>query len=137
MKKSLVVTAVVVLVAMAAFVGCKKSVEGGRSGTDTFRVTVPNLSTTVKQGETQVVRLGVERGEGFKQSIKLDVKAPTGLQVDPESVTVKLGDKGDVQLTITAAKDAPLGEQKIAVKGTPEAGGEPASTEFAVKVVAP
>jgi uncharacterized membrane protein len=135
MRKVLAV-AVVALLALAVFVSCKKSGEGGRAGADTFRVTVPALVTDIKQGETQVVRVGLERSEEFKQAVKLEVKAPTGLQVDPDNTTVKPGDKGDLQLKITAAKDAPLGEQKIMVKGTPGA-GEPTNTEFTMKVVAP
>jgi len=75
----------------------------------------------------------VERGAGFKQPVKLAVKAPTGLQVDPVSITVQPGDKGDVQLKITAAADAPLGDQKIMVSGTPDK-GEPTETEFKVTV---
>ena len=137
MKKLLVIAAVVALTATVAFVGCKKSPEGGRAGSDVFKVSVPALPTTIKQGEMQVVRVSVDRGESFKQSVKLVVTAPKGLDVDPDSVTVNLGDKGDVQLTIKAAKDAPLGNQKVAVKGTPGAGGEPTSTEFTVTVVAP
>ncbi|MBE3097603.1 MAG: hypothetical protein IMZ44_10830 [Planctomycetes bacterium] len=132
MKKALLVVA---LIATAALVGCKKSEEGGRAGTDTFRVVVPAIGTTVNQGEVQPVRVSMERGAGFKQAVKLEVKAPTGLQIDPESTTVKPGDKGDVQLKITAAKDAPLGEQKILVKGTPDH-GEPATVEFKVTVSA-
>jgi len=93
------------------------------------------MSTDVKQGEVQTVRVSVERGEGFKQAVKLEVKAPTGLQVDPASTTVNPGDKGDVQLKITAAKDAPLGEQKIMVKGTPDK-GEATEIEFKVVVSA-
>ena len=123
--------------AMASLVGCTTTEEGGRSGTDTFTVSVPGLSTTVKQGETEVARVTVNRGQGFKQSLKLEMKATAGLQVTPGNVTLKLGDKGDVQLTITAAADAPLGEHKVAVKATPDTGGEPASAEFMVKVVAP
>jgi uncharacterized membrane protein len=126
---------VVALVAVAAFVGCKKSEEGGRAGTDTFKVVVPAIGTTVNQGEVQTVRVSVERGAGFKQAVKLEVKALAGLQIDPESTTVKPGDKGDVQLKITAAKDAPLGEQKILVKGTPDQ-GEPAEVEFKVIISA-
>jgi uncharacterized membrane protein len=132
MKKALLVVA---LIAAAALVGCKKSEEGGRAGTDTFRVVVPAMSTDVKQGEIQTVRVSVERGAEFKQGVKLEVKAPTGLQVDPESTLVRPGDKGDVQLKITAGKDAPLGEQKIMVKGTPDK-GEPAEVEFKVTVSA-
>jgi len=41
-----------------------------------------------------------------------------------------------VQLRITAAKDADLGEYRVYVKGTP-ASGESTSTEFKVMVVAP
>jgi uncharacterized membrane protein len=131
MNKALVVA----LIATAALVGCTKSEEGGRAGNDTFRVVVPAMSADVKQGEVQTVKVSIDRGAGFKQGVKLEVKAPTGLQVDPESTMVKPGDKGDVQLKITAAKDAPLGESKILVKGTPDK-GEPAEVEFKVTVSA-
>ncbi|MCX5682722.1 MAG: hypothetical protein NT049_03455 [Planctomycetota bacterium] len=126
---------VVALIATAVFVGCNKSEPGGRAGDDTFKVVAPALSASVNQGEVQTVRVSVERGAGFKQAVKLEVKAPAGLQVDPDSTTVKPGDKGDVQLKITAAKDAPLGEQKIMLKGTPDK-GEPAEVEFKVTVSA-
>jgi len=132
MKKALLVAG---LIATAAIMGCKRSEEGGRAGDDTFRLSVPALSTAVKQGEKQVVRVAVERGEGFKQSVKLELKAPAGLKVEPDSTTVKPGDKGDVQLTITAADDAPLGDHKIMIKGTPDR-GEPAEMEFTVTVSA-
>jgi uncharacterized membrane protein len=131
MKTALVVG----LIGIAALVGCNKSDEGGRAGNDTFRVVGPATATDIKQGEVQTVRVSVERGEGFKQGLKLEVKAPAGLQVDPERTTVQPGDKGDVQLKITAAKDAPLGAQKIAVKGTPDK-GETAEIEFKVVVSA-
>jgi len=132
MKKTLVVA----LIATVAFMGCKKSEEGGRTGNDTFKVVVPAMSTAVKQGEVATVRVSVERGAEFKQAVKLETKAPTGLQVDPASTTVKPGDKGDVQLTITAAKDAPLGDLKIMIKGTPDK-GESAEKEFTITVSAP
>jgi uncharacterized membrane protein len=131
MKKALVVG----FLAMAVLVGCQKSEPGGRGGTDTFKVVVPAMSTDVKQGEVQTVRVSVERGAEFKQAVKLQAKAPTGLQVDPDNTMVNPGDKGDVQLKITAAKDAPLGEQKIIVKGTPDK-GESTETEFKVTVSA-
>jgi uncharacterized membrane protein len=132
MKNALMVAA---LMAVAVLMGCQKSEPGGRAGTDTFKLSVPALATAVKQGETQVAQVTVERGETFKQAVKLEVKAPTGLQVDLETATVKPGDKGDVQLKIMAAKDAPLGEQKVMIKGTPEK-GESTETEFKVTVSA-
>jgi uncharacterized membrane protein len=133
MKTALVVIAG--LIAVAAFMGCNKSKEGGTVGTDTFKVVAPLISTDVKQGETQVVMVSVTRGEGFKQSVKLQVKAPTGLSVDPDSTTLNTGDKGEVQLKITAAKDAPLGDQKIMVEGTPDK-GDTAEADFKVSVSA-
>jgi uncharacterized membrane protein len=132
MKKALVVVG---LIAMVALVGCKKSEPGGRAGSDTFQLVVPATSTDVKQGELQTVRVSVDRGAGFNQAVKLEVKAPKGLQVDPDSTTVKPGDKGDVQLKISADKDAPLGDQTILIKGTPDQ-GEPAETQFKVTVTA-
>ena len=132
MKNALMLAA---LIAMVALVGCKKSEEGGRAGIETFKLSVPALATAVKQGETQVAQVTVERSDAFKQAVKLEVKAPTGLQVDLETATVKPSDKGDVQVKIMAAKDAPLGEQKVMIKGTPEK-GEPAETEFKVTVSA-
>jgi uncharacterized membrane protein len=134
MKKALVVVAA--LIAVAAFVGCtNKSKEGGEAGTDTFKVVVPLIGTDVKQGETQVVMVSVTRGEGFKQSVKLQVKAPKGLSVDPGNTTISPSDKGEVQLKITADKDAPLGEQKVMVEGTPDK-GDTAEADFKVTVSA-
>ena len=124
------------LIAAVALTGCKsKSEEGGRAGNDTFRLVVPATATEVTQGELQTVRVTLERGEGFKQRVKLEVKAPAGVEVDPKDATVQPGDKGDVQLKVTATKDAAIGEHKIMVKGTPDK-GEPTETEFKITVKA-
>jgi uncharacterized membrane protein len=77
----------------------------------------------------------LDRGKGFKQRVKLEVKAPVGVEVEPKEAMVQPGDKGDVQLKITVAKDAPIGEHKILVKGTPDK-GEPTETEFKISVIA-
>ena len=123
-----------VLIAALALTGCtKSSEEGGRAGNDTFRIGVPALATDIKQGELQTVRLTLERGAGFKQRVKLEVKAPAGIQVEPSGPTVEPGDKGDVQLKITAAKDAPIGEHTILVKGTPDK-GEAVEVEFKINI---
>ncbi len=124
------------LIAAAALTGCpKSSKEGGRAGNDTFRISVPAMATAINQGELQTVRVAVERGEGFKQGVRLEMKAPPGVQVEPSSTTVQPGDEGDVQLKITVAKDAGIGEHKILVKGTPDK-GEPTETEFKINVSA-
>ena len=125
-----------VLLAALALTGCKtKSEQGGGAGNDTFKIVVPAMATDVKQGELQTVRVAVERGDGFKQQVKLELKAPAGIQVEPKDATVQPGDKGDVQVKITAAKDAAIGEHKIMVKGTPDK-GEPTETEFNITVSA-
>jgi uncharacterized membrane protein len=124
------------LIAATAFTGCsKKSEEGGRAGNDTFRIVVPAMAAGVKQGEVQTVRVVLERGNGFKQRVKLEVKAPVGVEVEPKETMVQPGDKGDIQLKITVAKDAPIGEHKILAKGTPDK-GEPTETEFKISVIA-
>ena len=124
------------LIVAAVLTSCtKSSEEGGRAGNDTFRISAPALATDIKQGELQTVRLTLERGAGFKQRVKLEVKAPTGVEVEPSSASVEPSDKGEVQLKITAAKDAAIGEHKILVKGTPDK-GEPTEMEFKITVSA-
>jgi len=130
-------TFVVLLSVAAAFTGCTKSSdEGGRAGNETFRIVVPAMAAGVKQGEVQTVRVALERGKGFKQGVKLEMKAPAGLKVEPAEAMVTPDDKGDIQLKITVAKDAAIGEHKILAKGTPDK-GEPTETEFKVSVIAP
>ena len=132
MTRSLVGALVVALALVV--MGCDQTSEkGGGTGSDTFRIVVPGTAADVNQGEVVTARLALERGAGFKQAVKLEVKAEKGIQVEPANATVQPGDKGDVQLKITAAKDAALGEQKIFVKGTPDT-GEPTQTEFTITV---
>ena len=136
MKKLMCKVFVGALLVVIGLTGCKaKSEQGGGAGNDTFRLVVPALGTDVKQGEVQTVRVAVERDAGFKERVKLQVKAPTGIQVEPNDATVQAGDKGDVQLAITAAADAPLGKHSIQVKGTPDK-GESTETEFTITVSA-
>jgi hypothetical protein len=132
MNKSLVGALIVAAALMV--MGCDKSSEkGGGTGSDTFRIVVPGTVANVNQGEMVIVRLTLERGTAFKQPVTLDVKAPDGIQVGQNAAKVQPGDNGDVQLKITAAKDAALGEHKIFVKGTPDV-GEPTETEFRINV---
>jgi uncharacterized membrane protein len=116
-------------------VGCGPQ-GGGLSGGEQFTIDTPALGVEIKQGETQSVTISLNRGEYFKRGVRLDIKASKGITVEPRDATVKASEKPDVYLRITAAKDAALGEYKIYLRGTPET-GEPASTEFTVKVVSP
>ena len=102
-----------------------------------FKIDVPTFDVRVKQGETQNITIKIQRGESFKQDVKLKIEtAKGGISVAPTKVDVKASDSPDVQLTISAPKDAAIGEYTISVTGTPET-GEPTSVEFSVKIIAP
>ena len=124
--------AIVMTLALASLFGCRRGENTVKD--EGFKIAVPTSNTEVKQGELQTVVVSLQRDSLFKKDVKLQVKAPKGISVEPTSVTVKASDKPEVQLQITAAKDAALGEYPVVVKGTPET-GEPTSVGFTVKVV--
>jgi uncharacterized membrane protein len=103
-----------------------------------FKIAVPTFDTKIKQGETQKVAISLERGESFKQDVTMEIKLfkGKGITFEPAKIVVKASDALDVQLMVTALKDANLGEYKVSVVGTPTT-GEPTSVVFNVKVVAP
>jgi len=141
MKKviGIMILSTLVLVALAAISRGTDSPKGGSVAKDEgFNISVPTFDTKVKQGETQAVTIKIERGESFKQDVKLEIKLSKGegISVDPAKLTVKASDKPEAQIKITVPKDAALGEYKVSVTGTPTT-GEPTSVEFKVKVIAP
>ena len=132
MKKALVVA----LMATVALLGCTSPRGGGMSEDKGFKIAVPAFTTDIKQGDHQTVTVSLQRDKFFKQDVRLQIKASSGINVQPTKVLVKASDTPDVQLQIAASKDAAIGEYRVYVKGTPET-GEPTSIEFKVKVVAP
>jgi len=118
----------------ALAVGCNKSPEGGTPGTSSnFTITGPTTSTTIKQDNSESVKVTLNRGKDFKQNVKLAVAGPSDkVKAELNKTSVTAADPGEVVLKITVAKDAPLGEQILKVTGTPE-GGTP--TEVPVKIV--
>lgn len=138
MKKVFVIMFVLTLVLSAVLVG-KNSPKGGSVGKgEGFKIDVPTFDKKVKQGETQTITIKLQRDDSFKQDVNLEIKLSQGegLTVDPSKILVEASDIPEVQLQITAAKDAALGEYKISVTGTPKT-GEPTSVDFTVKVIAP
>ena len=134
MKTAIVI---VMTLAVASLFGCQTSPRGGSMvENEGFRIGVPTLTTEVKQGEIQIVTVSLKRDSLFKQDVTLHIKAAKGISVEPTKVTIKASDKPDVQLQITAAKEAAIGEYPVDVKGKPET-GEPTHARFMVKVVAP
>jgi uncharacterized membrane protein len=103
-----------------------------------FKIAVPAFDTKIKQGEILSVAISLERGESFRKDVTLEIRSSKGegISFDPAKILVKAGDNPDVQIRISATKDASLGEYEVSVKGTPET-GEATSTTFNVKVVSP
>ena len=101
-----------------------------------FKISVPTFTTDVKQGDRQTISVTVRREKFFKQNVRLQISASSGISVTPTDVLIKASDTPEVQLQIASPKDAALGEYRVRVKGTPET-GQPASIEIKVKVVAP
>jgi uncharacterized membrane protein len=130
--------AIVVTLALAFSFGCQSESPrgGGMAQEEGFKIVVPTSTTEIKQGEVQTVAVSLQRGELFKRDVKLEIKPSKGISVDPTTAQIKASAKPDVQLRITAAKNAALGEYRVYIKGTPET-GESTSVEFTVKVVAP
>jgi uncharacterized membrane protein len=121
------------LAALTVLAGCNNSPEGGTPGTrNSFTLKGPTLTTTIKQGDTQTVTLTVDRDSEFKQTVKLTVQEPTGIDADLSKTQVTSADPKDVALTIRVAKDAALGDHVVKVTGTPVSGG---ATRVDVKVM--
>lgn len=100
---------------------------------ETFSVSVPSLSTSLKQGETQTVSIGISRDKNFMQDVTLTFgELPEGVTISPES-TVLTSDTSESVFTLTAADDASLGNFTVKVMGRP-AKGEDASDAFKLAV---
>jgi len=101
---------------------------------DNFQLSLPTLSTSLKQGETQTISIGITRDKTFDQEVALMFgEMPMGVTFEPAAPVIKHGDK-DVQIKVTAANDAALGNFVIKVTGHPARGAD-ASQEFKLDVV--
>lgn len=130
---------IVLMSSLAVLVGCQSSNSprgGGMTQDVGFKIAVPTFATEIKQGQTQTVAVSLVRGDYFKQDVKLQMETTKGILVDPTSVVILASDRPEVQISITAAPNAALGEYSVSVRGVPKT-GEPTSTIFTVKVVSP
>jgi len=133
-------TTLALLLGTALITGCARtSPKGGDIAKDKdsgFTISVPILETTVKQGQVKTANVSIDRGEYFKEDVRLSIKTTPGLNIDPSSYVIHASDKPEVQLVITAAKDAPIMSYRVDVEGTPN-NGRATWVQFPVKVVAP
>jgi uncharacterized membrane protein len=132
--------------ALVGFTGCDKGTPGGHLSSDpsakapvygqaddTFNLSVPHLSTTLKQGETKAISVSIARGKNFDEDVALKfADVPQGVAIDPTSPGIKHGDT-EAKFTIKATDDASLGNFTIKVTGHPTKGSD-ASNEFKLTV---
>ena len=128
--------------ALVGLVGCGSGTSGGpgadkkeksklekaedkvRQPEDTFSLSVPLLSTKLKQGESKEVVIGVRRGKNFDEDLALEFEGlPQGVTVEPASPTIKHGDES-AKVTVKAKEDAAVGDHTVTVKGKPSKGKE-------------
>jgi len=131
--------AIVMTLLLMAVSGCQSSSSprgGSMAKNEGFKIGVPTFNTNLKQGEVRAVILSLQRGESFKQDVRLQVQASEGISVDPTDVLVRASESPDVQLRIGAAKNAALGAYRVSVSAMPKT-GTPTSTTFTVTVAAP
>jgi len=89
---------------------------------NTFRLSVPTLSTHLKQGEKKVVTIGISRAKNFDQDVTVKfADVPTGVSIDPEEPVIKHGEK-DVKVNVSAADDAALNDFTLKIMGHPTTG---------------
>lgn len=87
----------------------------------TFTLKVPATATDIAQGGQHEIKISIDRGSNFNETVKLDFEAPSGITVDPASTELAPGEK-EVRVTVRVADTAPLGKTSIEVIGMPETG---------------
>jgi uncharacterized membrane protein len=127
---------------LIALAGCNTGTPGGpgatsrttagtttRSSTiglaeDTFSLTTPLLSTTIKQGESKVISIGIKRGKNFEDDVTLKFDGlPEGVTLDPARPVIKHGDT-EAKVTIKAADSAAVGDFTAKLVGHPAKGAD-------------
>jgi hypothetical protein len=88
---------------------------------------VPRLSTSLYQGETKEVAIGIERGKNFEGDVRFEfADGPEGVTVESSSPIIKHGDSA-AKVTLNAAADASLGGFTVKVTGHPTEGPDSTS----------
>ncbi len=144
MKKLL---ALVVVGALVGATGCNHGTSGGPGATNrersvtqqenSFSLSPPSTSTSIKQGEKADVKIGISRGKNFDQDVALSFSGvPKGVTIEPAHPTIKAGDK-DVNVSVEAAKDAALGDFTVNITGKPAKEGPEATNTMKITVKKP
>ncbi len=93
----------------------------------TFNLSMPRLSTTLHQGETKEVAIGIERGTNFAGDVTFKfADGPEGVTIESASPIIKHGDTA-AKVTLKATGDASLGDFTVKVTGHPAEGPDSTS----------
>jgi uncharacterized membrane protein len=99
-----------------------KPIYGEAEGT--FELSVPSLSTRIKQGESNEITMSISRGKNFNEDVTLKFEGlPSGVTAEPTTAMIAKSDK-DVKVTFHAAPDAAVGEYTVKVLGHPTTGAD-------------
>ena len=134
------------VVALTALVGCNQGSPGGPGAdtsaareplygqdNDTFNLSVPVLSTSLKQGETKALSIGIRRGKNFDEDVELTLSnLPKGVTPDPADLTIKHSET-EAKFTLHATGTAALGNFSIKVSGHPTKGAD-ASADLKITI---
>jgi uncharacterized membrane protein len=131
---------VLLATALVALAGCDRGTSGGPGVTnpphkqpangeadDTFNLSMPLMSTTLHQGESKEVAVGIKRGKNFDEDVTLKfAEGPQGVTIDSTNHVIKHGDT-ELKVTLKAQEDASLGNFTINVTGHPAKGADATS----------
>lgn len=100
---------------------------------DTLSLSVPLISTSLKQGESKQVSIDIGRDNTFAGEIALQFgELPAGISMNPAAPAIKQGERTAV-VTVSAADDAALGDFTVKITGHPSKGRD-TSTELKLSV---
>jgi hypothetical protein len=132
---------------MVAVSGCSQAVPGGPGVTSpsqkqpayggadrTFNLTVPHMSTTLHQGESKEVSIGIERGKNFEEDVTLKfADGPKGVTLASANPVIMHGST-EARASLKATNDASPGDFTVKMTGHPTTGAD-ATNEFKITVV--
>ena len=98
---------------------------------NTFNLSAP--TTSLKQGESKVVLIGIKRGTNFQEDVTLKFSdLPKGVSFEPSNATIKHTET-EGKVTLMVAADAALGDFTIKLTGHPTKGSD-GSTELKISI---
>lgn len=91
---------------------------------DSFTLSTPLWTTSLKQGETKAVSISINRDKQFDQDVTLTFDAlPKGVTVEPARAVIKNGET-EAKFALKATDEASLGDFDVRATGHPTKGAD-------------